>query len=373
MPAMNRVPSGGTLYQLPNGALYLVYDAAGMKVAYTVASAQERDQTEFGTAATTITQEQFNALLGQRWVLGGDVVELWPWAAANPSKTWHQQVESMLLTYTMGNRTVLSDPQIYQIYMELVAGNISPEEAQSRIRQTNYWQGRTQQQNQWNDLSHAEQEQQVSEWTKTLNDLWFQYVGESLPYNDPTLRDYATKVASGALGQGQVVEEWIRPAALKNTESPWSRTLRNEQESERQRPVDISNKTVEVQQLAEQWGIRIDSASAKRYAQQLVEKTLSDGDLLAMFKQQSQVLYPAKPPEMDAQTYAAPWMQTFSRVLERPADLWDPSIQAALQQGVMPFQFEQQLKQRPEWLQTKNGWDDVTSAFAGAARLMGWE
>jgi hypothetical protein len=36
------------------------------------------------------------------------------------------------------------------------------------------------------------------------------------------------------------------------------------------------------------------------------------------------------------------------------------------------YEFEQYLKSKPEWLQTKNALDDLTGAFARVGQLMGF-
>jgi len=101
--------------------------------------------------------------------------------------------------------------------------------------------------------------------------------------------------------------------------------------------------------------------------------TKSEDDLVQYFKQTSKVLYPWKDPEMETAAAAEPWLQTYARVMERQADLFNPAVQRALQQGLPAFEFEQQLKASPDWERTRNFQEEATRVLGDIGARMGFQ
>ncbi len=125
--------------------------------------------------------------------------------------------------------------------------------------------------------------------------------------------------------------------------------------------------------MANRWGVKLDEPTVKSWATGIVTLTKSEDDLVEYFKNQSAILYPWKDREMETESAAQPWIQTYSRVMERQADLFNPKVQAALQQGQPVFEFEKQLKASPEWEQTRNFQDAATQVLGDVGARMGFQ
>lgn len=358
------LPGGGQLYNV-RGTTWVLYDVGGVKIAY--------DLT--GPAATTfapnMAPQEVDGGVWDSWriVNGGNATEL----AGIRDPSYQDWLNRQVLLLTGGNAELANDLDVKRLIIERAAENISDAELSVRLRETDYWKSRTERQSQWNDLSPAEQEYQVNQVAADLVNQWFQNVGSPVSITDPTLRDFARKVASGQSSAAYVIETWIKPQALNNQESPWSRTVRSEEESQLQRGVDVENSAQQVQDLYTRWGVPYSDDVLRKWANDLTSKTASDADLQQWLQAQAAVLYPWKDKNVETRVAAEPWLQTYARVLERPApDIFNAKIQEALVSGTPTYDFEQRLKASPEWLQTRNAVDSLVPAAAEVGRRMGF-
>jgi spore coat protein CotF len=274
----------------------------------------------------------------------------------------------------MGSNPAKDDPEVRRVLARVAANpDMGQTELENLLKTTNWYKSRTEAELEWNDLSPTEQQSRIEEQAARLSDMWFQEVGSPIGFNDTQLRHFATQVASGKMGLGQVLQTWVRPEAERNPESPWSRTKRNEQENQRQRGVDIENQTAAVRQLATEWGVQMTDQSLAEWGNRIVSKEASDADFQEYLKGQAEILYAWKDREVKTIDAAQPWLQAYSRVLERgQTDLFNPVVQQALQTGVPLFEFEKQLKQRPEWLETGNAREQLNSMAGDIGQRMGF-
>jgi Transglycosylase SLT domain len=348
------------LYQVAPG-VYIYFGLSGV------------DASNLGPAVD-LSSDQFNALHA---ISGGNG------QALDSVRTTYGDFETfwnhILDTYLGPNQAARSDPGVLAVMAEIAGRpDMSAEEIQNKIKETTYWQTRTAGQLAWNDLSPAEQQKQIGDIAAQLSDQFFNLVGVT-PGSDMTdaINYWALQVASGVKGMNEAVDTFIKGEALKNPESPWSRTIRTEQENERQRGVDISNQTETNRQLADKWGVQLAPDTLAQWGSDIVTKTKSAADYVDYLRGQAQILYPwikqlDPTGETDTQTLATPWTQTYARVMEKPGELSNPQIQQALSNATPVWQFEQDLKRTPDWLTTKNAQQDMTSAAGDLGRRMGF-
>lgn len=277
-------------------------------------------------------------------------------------------------TSIFGDNPAKDDPEIKNFLAQVIARpDMGQAEMDGLLRRTNYFKTRTDKEREWNDLGDAERRQRIDEAAATLGDSYFRETGTRIRFDDGTLRSWAEQVASGKSGYGAVLETWIRPAALQNPESPWSRTIRNEQENQRKRGVDTENRGQGARELAERWGIQMSDQSVAEWGAKLMGNEASDADFTAFLQQQASILYPWKDPTIPTMDAARPWLDTYSRVLETGnPSLFNPEVQKALNAGMPLFEFEKELKSRPEWLETGNANKELSSMGAQIGRQFGF-
>lgn len=266
------------------------------------------------------------------------------------------------------------DKGVLKVLAEYAARpDMTEAELNNRLQATSWYQQRTSAELEWNGLSEAEKEARRQDTLVKMAQTWQQFTGEDIATTDKRLRSQLENVASGKTSLGVWTEQFVKPRAEQMSESPWSRQLRTEVEEQRRRPVDIENTANQIRQTLDRWGLEWGERSIHTWAVQLVEKTRSDDDLLKTIRGQAKVLYPWKDESMETITAAAPWIETYERVMERTGGLRTPEVKAALRQNTAPWEMEQQLKQTSAWLGTKNGQEEMYSAAMAIGQTMGFE
>lgn len=278
-----------------------------------------------------------------------------------------------IVNQVMGfNNPARNDPEVMRVIAELAGRpDMSDAELQNRLQATKWFQQRTSDELEYNSLAEAEKQKRRDEAASRMIATVMQYAGENVDAKDPRIANYLEQVASGKMGFGAFTEI-VKGSAKENPESPWSRQVRDEGEAQRQRPIDIENTAQRIREQAERWGLQWSPQTIQQWARDMVEKKLSDEDLNQTFRDQAAVLYPWKSPEMETATAAAPWLETYRRVMEAPGSLFEPDIQKALTAGQGVWEFEQELKKTPKWLATNNGQQSVEGAVAQMSRMMGF-
>lgn len=369
-----KLPAGGTLFRV-NGTMVVVYRVGDTLIYYdgSEAGITGRADTTGLAYGGAMTGTQFSQLAHSP----GGLVHGGVWSELSApdiqqAGSYTAWIQKQLTIISGGNTAWMHDNGVMQLMLQYAAGNISMEEMLAKLKGTTYWKSRTESQRQWEQKSPADQKLSIQDAAAQLADTYFATTGQQIDPTDRTLLDWAQKIASGQSSTGIALATWIRPVAEKLPQSPWSRQIEQEKENQRQQGVDISNEEGRVRDLYKQWGISIDDATATSLASKLVTKTMSEEQLTTQLQQQAQTLYPNKPLTMDTATWAQPWISTYQRVMEQPADLQNGTIARALQNGQTPYDYEKELKMTPGWLQTTNGRQSMQQAFSEVGRRMGF-
>lgn len=364
-----QVPDNGRIVDV-EGQRWLVYIAdyhsSNLQIGFKVDRDVDLSNVWEGGAAQQMSADQFQTEI----LDGGSVGELPPIRQGYGSfQNFYQQTLDLIL----GTNPAAEDPSVQRVILEYVGRpDMSDIELQNRLEQTEWYQQRTQQQLEFNDLSEAEQGKRVQDQAARLAQLFFTYTGESLPVTDAQLQQWAMQVASGEIGEGFWVETVAKERALLNPESPHARRLRDEEENQRRRAIETENLVASTRALANRWGVQLTDETLQDWGQGLVSQERSQDDLVQYLKQQAQVLYPGKDPELETRLYVEPWLQVYRRTLEQEADIFNPKVQQAIQGGLTPFDLEQQLRQSDEFLGTSTARDEFTSAATSIGRAMGF-
>lgn len=345
-----------------------VFDLGGVKIGYDVTWFDGSVRFD-PNAVTHVSADQFNQM---GVVLAGNAEELRDLSLSYGS---YREFFDTIITTVMGaNNPARNDPAVLAVLAQYAGRpDMTEAELQGLLRATPWYQQHTQGQLEWNSLSDAERRVRTDNMAARMIDTWFEFTGETVPITDPRIQNYVEQLASGATGYGAWTEGTVKAQATQNAESPWSRQVRQEQESQLQRGIDIENTAQRVRDLARRWGVQYADRQFTEWATSIQSNQMSEADVLELIKDQALVLYPWKDREMETTTAAAPWIQTYERVLEQTASLTNPQVQAALTAGTSAWEFEQQLKRSPGWLETRNARDELFSTVAEAGRRLGFE
>lgn len=136
----------------------------------------------------------------------------------------------------------------------------------------------------------------------------------------------------------------------------------------------VASEVSNLQAINSNWGIPAGDLTAA--ATNIANGTSTEDQYTQTLQKQATVMYPwmadfAKQ-NIDTKTAAAPWLSTYANTMEKPADLMNAQVQKALTSGTPVYQFEQDLKNSPDWLQTKNAAQDLSTNAASIGRLMGF-
>lgn len=292
------------------------------------------------------------------------------------SGTWnsYQQFFDRLLDETFGkNNPARSDAGVLRVLAEYAGRpDMTEAELRNKLQATDWYQSRTQGELEWNSLGDAERQKRRDDVAGRMSDDLFSIAGVRVDPSDPRILNYLEDVSSGKVGYGSWMSQ-MKTQALADSESPESRRLRDEQEQQRQRGVDVENTAQRVRTLAQRWGVTWDAGTYQSVASKIVSNEMSEADVIEMMKDQAQVLYPWKDRELETQTAAMPWVETYKRVMEKEGSLTNPQIQAALTSGAPVWDFERQLKRSTDWLGTRNAREEMYSTISEIGRRMGFE
>lgn len=187
-----------------------------------------------------------------------------------------------------------------------------------------------------------------------------------------TIKAHVEAVASGKMGFGAWVASVVKPFALKIPESPWKRTLRDETEAQRQRPIDIENTARRVRETARKWGLPWSEAMVQKWGREIVEGTKSDKDLLDTMEALARGVFPGLPEGVDTETFAAQYTDSYRQILEKEGSVFTPEVQRALRAGKTVMDFERELTMTPEWQGTKNADQRAHALLGQVGELFGY-
>lgn len=349
----------------------------------------DRNQIPAGANIGRISEQQLAEWRASgEWVDGGSVDAL---RGVPPGKSFQDLVDDTLMELGLAGTDALKDPGVMNIIAIAMTREMSPEELANRLRKTNWYQSRTDKQREWDDLSDAEKNQRIVDEAMQLAGLWFTYVGEDLSVDqydldgdgfvsadelkkgNADLYQWALKVASGEASQSQAVNVWLKAEAKKNPNSPWSRTLREEEQAQGQFEVDVENMAEQIRNLYWEWGIPVSDKELSRLAEDVVMNRMSMADVQGSVRDQANALYQYKPENLPTRTWAMPYMQMYMNTLESSEpSLDDPLLQRGLVEGMTLGDFRQMLRADDRWLETQNARDEFNEKVSQLGRVMGF-
>jgi len=190
---------------------------------------------------------------------------------------------------------------------------------------------------------------------------------------NPDLADWAERVASGQASQATAVNTWLKEAALEVPESPWARTVREEEQAQGQHAVDVSNMVGQIRDLYFQWGMPLADSAAENLANQVIMNDMSIEEVEEAVRTQANGLFPHKPEMITTREWAQPYMQTYMQTLEMPeVELEDPLVQTALSEGMNLADFRQTLRADERWLETDGARVEMNDKISAIGRVMGF-
>lgn len=342
-----------------SGAVSAVYDLGGTKLYFNITAEQWGDGHDY----TQVSDEDWQNQSSQM-TYGGDSAELT--AVSQHFSTFGQYWDSILAQVMGPNNPAKDDPGVKAIIAQFAARpDMTPAELQNKLTATDWYQKHTQGQLEWNGLGEAEKQKRRDDAAAQMVSQWEQFNGGQISADDPRLANYLEQVASGQMTIGSWTENVAKKTAAETDGTPYSQQLK-------QPAIDIENTALKIRQQLTTWGLQWSEGTVQDWARNIVNKNKSDDDLMTAVKDQAKVLYAWKDYDTDTTTAAAPWTETYKRVMEKNGALTDPKIQAALTAGQQPWQFEQDLKKSQDWLSTKNARDSLTSMVGNVGKMMGF-
>lgn len=363
------LPADAKLYVVGSN-IFALFDVGGVNIAYTVPymdPKQASPNLDLGTAQHVSTDQwaQLNAVeagsseelrgMGTQWGSYGD---------------FFKSILGQVIGYA---NPAKDDASVLRVIAEFSGRpDMSAAELQNRLQATDWYKQHTQSELEWNGLSDAERAKRTEAVRAQMQQTLFQFAGDNAGGDDPRISNYIQDLASGKMGFGAWTEQVVKSQAAAAGNTPWARQIADEAKAKLQPGVDIENTAARVQDLARRWGVQWSNATYQDWGRKITTNETSEADVLQALKDQAQVLYPWKSPDVETVSAAAPWVETYKRVMEKDADIFNPKIQQALAAGAPVWDFEQGLKKAPEWLSTKNARDELTSVMSEAGRRMGF-
>ena len=390
-------PTGFTLYDVA-GTRYLVYEvsdkanpnSATAAIYYAVA-----DPEHYLGEAQPMTRLAWNQAMGD-YVDGGAASVLLD--DDHIGRSWDQIMSNiMAINMNMAGTDATSDVGIMQGLAKLIANPGMGESEQKALWiGTDWYDSHTQKQIDWNNYGTAEKNLRIEEeatnlltvteyYTGIPADTTFMYGTDGqfsvalLQQRNPDLYQNAFDLASGAATQVGLVGSWIKPLAVDIVQSPHNRRLEEEVRLQGMRDMGIAAARSSVIDLYEQYGLEASGYTIDTVVSKLYMNQMSLDEIETTVKNHSLAKYPNKPLNMDWATYAEPYKDSFSSLLEVPRPGFrEPTLARYLQaptegDGVQNvYEFEKQLRRDPRWEKTKNARDSYHSAFGQIGRLMGF-
>lgn len=366
-----QAPSGGTIYNV-DGKRYLVYQVAGSGIFYEAGDGLSGSET----AMTSNEWQTFQ--ITNRLVNGGNTA-IFSDEIFTDDFGGYQSFDAMWAGITArlglgGNYAALSDPTIVNALLQYIARpDMDPLEFENLIRMSDYYAAHTDRQREWNDLSPAQQQLVIKDMAAQLAIQWRAYTGQPISMSDPDLLDWAFKVASGTETTQTATLGWIIPEAEKDSESTYSRLLRNEEIARGQFSVDIDEQAQKVKDLYESYGVQMDFASAQKIGEELVMNRTSMAAITQQVQDMASGLYPHKPREISTDLFSQPYRMQYAQIMETTdPGMFDGMVQSAMREGMSLTDFRRQLKSDERWQYTKNARDEYANRMSSIGRLMGF-
>jgi len=368
----------GDLFRVNDGRIYAIAETGGGVTYYSLVSPEQRVKSD--ERATFVTNGEWETLTANagwhEWEQGGDIREL---------------LGSVGEAGRGLGPEAMGDAGVVKTLLELASGQFMGEDGQlSQLKltdalfQTEYFQQTIEQERAYNSMTEVQRDNEILNKAGTIVGLWRMYLGESLTLpgsleelrSNPAFAGWyqqAELLAKGMISRTRLINTWIQPEALKNDQSPWSRTLEQEDRQQNQEQIDVETKRGEVRDLADGYGLSLSDEELMGYGQQLVDNDLSLDELEEKIDAQSVAFYGYKPPGMRWTTYADPYRRAKMELHEVALpDHTDEGLQEALQDGISLREYKKNLRSDSVWPTTTNGRNTIMNAFGFAGRNMGF-
>ena len=368
----------GDLFRVNDGRIYAIAETGGGVTYYSLVSPEQRVKSD--ERATFVTNGEWETLTANagwhEWEQGGDIREL---------------LGSVGEAGRGLGPEAMGDAGVVKTLLELASGQFMGEDGQlSQLKltdalfQTEYFQQTIEQERAYNSMTEVQRDNEILNKAGTIVGLWRMYLGEALTLpgsleelrSNPAFAGWyqqAELLAKGMISRTRLINTWIQPEALKNDQSPWSRTLEQEDRQQNQEQIDVETKRGEVRDLADGYGLSLSDEELMGYGQQLVDNDLSLDELEEKIDAQSVAFYGYKPPGMRWTTYADPYRRAKMELHEVALpDHTDEGLQEALQDGISLREYKTNLRSDSVWPTTTNGRNTIMNAFGFAGRNMGF-
>lgn len=249
--------------------------------------------------------------------------------------------------------------EIYGLFKQAVKGNWTPDKFEAKVRATKWYK------------QHGEQYRQQLALETTDPATYQQNLNTAIA----AIRDKASTMGTS------FTDKQLRNLADHSVKFGWNDSQLNDVMS---KYITYSNakgqagdNITSMQSLAWKNGIKLNGDTYRSWAQKIARGDSTTDDFARYVRKQAASLAPSYADELnggvDLYDIASPYMQSMASTLElNPADisLFDPTIRSALS-GKGPdgkptskslWQFENDLRNDPRWLQTKNAQDSMFSA-----------
>lgn len=215
----------------------------------------------------------------------------------------------------------------------------SPDELNTRLRRTDWYQNRSAYQRQWeSEFTKADRRDQLDSWTsrvyEALREIYGTEAWSDHGIDQKKVRNVAEQIASGQWGNpDEAFQTWIthqthRAAGIEGTQAWIEQQLKKEQQREfLNRPEDMYEK---IRQDAFSWlgpRGRPDQETLRRWSQDLVSGRRSQADWSAFLRQQATALYPYLGDGEMWQDRAGSYKQIAEQLWGRPIRWEDPILQ----------------------------------------------
>ncbi|HEX7099352.1 MAG TPA: phage tail tip lysozyme [Acidimicrobiia bacterium] len=380
------LPAGGSWFKV-GGEYYVAYRFYGNNEKTGPSAVVYYRATVPPPAGTQIHSESTWRKYSASWVDGGttDVFR------GSNYKTYQEMVENLLRQWGLWGSDALTDQGVLDIVAIGLTREMSEAELANRLRQTAWYQSRTDKEREWNDLSEAERQARIVEEAMKMSQLWWTYVGRDLQVgsydtngdglvsadelrkSNKDLYTWAERIASGKASQVEAVNAWMKEVALQDPESPWSRMVRSEEQARGEFATNVANMAGEIRDLYWEWGLPVSEETLRKQAEDVVMNRLAIEDLEQSLREQAQGLYPNKPQNLTTRQWAQPYMQLYMNTLETPEPgLDDPLLQRGLSEGMTLADFRKMLRMDERWLGTVNARNEMNEKIAELGRVMGF-
>jgi hypothetical protein len=222
------------------------------------------------------------------------------------------------------------------------AENMSASELEQQLKQTKWYQTRTDRARQWElEFTREERQQETSLWKTRIMDTLDDLYGVAVSWKEAgvtagEVNKAAKAIASGRWGDpSEGLETWLRRARARAEKVEGSAAwVQRQQEGEQQRayanrPEDIAAK---IREEAFSWlgprGVP-DNATIRDWSERLASERASDGDWQSFLKKQATSLYPWLGPEERWQDRASSYKKIVEDAWGKPIG-WDNDMLAKI-------------------------------------------